>query len=417
MNAANQEVCTETMRRMAITLVVAILACGLAGSAARAQDKLPRLVDLGAKKCIPCKKMAPILEELKEEYAERFEVEFIDVWLKENADKGKEYGIKLIPTQIFFSAEGQELWRHEGFISKEAILAKWEELGVDVRVKSERIERWEPAQPDRRTPGQICYMCDGDVVRNTRVSVQTDKGEVHLCSPHHYFVMLSCLQSGVEETEQAAKVADAKTGKMIPVMSAQYVVTQEAATGRPGIKAYTDHSTAEQERSATGGSILGYGALKEQELSARCGFCDRAVYPRDASLVKVGPGLRTWGCCAHCALGVAARTGMDIEVHQPDALTGETITIKTMSGSVASLDPEGALAWFGQKKRADGTFGSAGCFHQGNFVSRDNLRTWLEKHPLETGCEITIEQALADKMKLSRAQIEKACKIGECAPR
>ena len=91
---------------------------------------LPRLVDLGASKCIPCKLMAPILEELKKEYAGRLEVEFIDVW--ENPDMAKEYGIKIIPTQIFSDASGKELSRHEGFMSKEDILGKWKELGVDL---------------------------------------------------------------------------------------------------------------------------------------------------------------------------------------------------------------------------------------------------------------------------------------------
>ncbi len=90
--------------------------------------KLPRLVDLGADKCIPCKAMAPILEELKREYAGKFEVQFIDVW--KNPDAGKEYEIQMIPTQIFFDAEGKERFRHTGFFGKEDILAKWQELGV-----------------------------------------------------------------------------------------------------------------------------------------------------------------------------------------------------------------------------------------------------------------------------------------------
>ena len=89
---------------------------------------LPKLVDLGADKCIPCKKMAPILEELKKEYDGRMEVVFIDVW--KNPDAGKQYDIDLIPTQIFFDATGKELFRHQGFFSKEDILAKWRELGV-----------------------------------------------------------------------------------------------------------------------------------------------------------------------------------------------------------------------------------------------------------------------------------------------
>src|SRR3990172_2129478 len=59
---------------------------------------LPRMVDLGADKCIPCKMMAPILEELKKEYAGRLTVEFIDVW--EHRGAGDVYGIRSIPTQI-----------------------------------------------------------------------------------------------------------------------------------------------------------------------------------------------------------------------------------------------------------------------------------------------------------------------------
>jgi len=89
---------------------------------------LPRLIDLGADKCIPCKMMAPILEELKKKYAEAFNVEFIDVW--KNPDAAQQYDIRVIPTQIFFDASGKELFRHEGFFSREDILAKWKELGV-----------------------------------------------------------------------------------------------------------------------------------------------------------------------------------------------------------------------------------------------------------------------------------------------
>jgi len=89
---------------------------------------LPRLLDLGAGKCIPCKKMAPILDELRKEYAGAMEVVFIDVW--QNPSVAVQYGIEAIPTQIFFDASGKELFRHEGFYSKEEILAKWKELGI-----------------------------------------------------------------------------------------------------------------------------------------------------------------------------------------------------------------------------------------------------------------------------------------------
>lgn len=94
---------------------------------------VPKLIDLGATKCIPCKMMAPILEELKREYAGRLVVEFIDVW--ENPNAGQRYQIRTIPTQIFYDASGKELFRHEGFYSKEDILGKWKELGVDLEKK------------------------------------------------------------------------------------------------------------------------------------------------------------------------------------------------------------------------------------------------------------------------------------------
>jgi thioredoxin 1 len=96
-----------------------------------AGPSLPRILDLGATQCIPCKMMAPILEELKKEYAGKMQVDFIDVWKDETA--GDKYAIKGIPTQIFFDASGKELYRHEGFMPKEDILAKCKELGFDLK--------------------------------------------------------------------------------------------------------------------------------------------------------------------------------------------------------------------------------------------------------------------------------------------
>jgi thioredoxin 1 len=95
-----------------------------------AEAGLPRLVDLGASTCIPCKMMVPVLEELKAEYAGQLRVEFVDV--RENPDAAADYGIQLIPTQIFQDASGKELFRHEGFMSKEDILAEWAELGFSL---------------------------------------------------------------------------------------------------------------------------------------------------------------------------------------------------------------------------------------------------------------------------------------------
>lgn len=135
-------------QKMAVRLGIAIGILILAGAtyvlrpAADASDsanhntematemKLPRLLDLGADKCVPCKMMAPILEELKVEYAEQFRVEFVDVW--KNPAAAEPYNLKIIPTQIFFGPDGTELFRHEGFYGREDILSKWSELGFEL---------------------------------------------------------------------------------------------------------------------------------------------------------------------------------------------------------------------------------------------------------------------------------------------
>jgi thioredoxin 1 len=91
--------------------------------------KLPTLVDLGKGTCIPCKKMKPILEELTMEYKGRAIVKVID--LRYEPQEAGKYGIRLIPTQIFYDAEGNEVYRHEGFMDKQSIKSKFAEMGVN----------------------------------------------------------------------------------------------------------------------------------------------------------------------------------------------------------------------------------------------------------------------------------------------
>lgn len=105
---------------------------GLA-SAADAVPEVPTkgmvtMVDLGAHKCIPCKMMEPVMEEVTKEYAGRASVIFIDVW--EHRDQAPRFGIRAIPTQIFFDQEGKEVSRHEGYLDKASIVKMFETLGV-----------------------------------------------------------------------------------------------------------------------------------------------------------------------------------------------------------------------------------------------------------------------------------------------
>ena len=116
-------------------LLLTILATTILSSAAEMEKpqtmnipvkEMVTLVDLGAKSCIPCKLMAPILEELEKEYKGLAAVIFIDVW--ENRDKAKEFNVVTIPTQIFYNKQGQEVYRHIGFFDKESIKEKLDAL-------------------------------------------------------------------------------------------------------------------------------------------------------------------------------------------------------------------------------------------------------------------------------------------------
>ena len=117
------------MNRLTLTRSFLLVFVGLTlmTSSAVSAELLPKLVDVGADKCIPCIKMAPILDNLKEDFAGRMDVKFVDAW--KNRDEAASYGVKMIPTQIFYAADGKELYRHTGFFGRRDILNKWQQLG------------------------------------------------------------------------------------------------------------------------------------------------------------------------------------------------------------------------------------------------------------------------------------------------
>ncbi len=90
----------------------------------------PVFVDLGSDTCVSCKAMMSVIEELRAGFAGQLQVEFLDV--HKYPGLSDMYGIKLIPTQVFYDAGGKELFRHEGFYPTDDILAKWKELGVEL---------------------------------------------------------------------------------------------------------------------------------------------------------------------------------------------------------------------------------------------------------------------------------------------
>ncbi|MFK5927126.1 MAG: thioredoxin family protein [Desulfuromusa sp.] len=110
-----------------LTLIVVLM------TASSWAGNLPKLIDVGADKCLPCIKMAPLLEQLKEDFAGQLDVEFIDAW--KHRDIAANYRVRMIPTQIFFAVDGSELFRHTGFFAREDILKKWQDLGYSFKGK------------------------------------------------------------------------------------------------------------------------------------------------------------------------------------------------------------------------------------------------------------------------------------------
>lgn len=114
----------------AVVLLRPAPSTSVAASAASTSAVRPKLLDLGATTCVPCKAMIPVLDGLRADYAGKLDIEFIDIW--KNHEAGEAWHVAIMPTQVFLAADGKELARHEGFISREDILAQWKRLGVSL---------------------------------------------------------------------------------------------------------------------------------------------------------------------------------------------------------------------------------------------------------------------------------------------
>ena len=88
----------------------------------------PVLVDFGSNKCIPCRQLRPILKEVAQEFSGKAQVLIIDVF--EHRDPAREHRIQLIPTLVFFDAQGKEVFRRSGVWDKGSIARKLNEAGA-----------------------------------------------------------------------------------------------------------------------------------------------------------------------------------------------------------------------------------------------------------------------------------------------
>ncbi|MDD3626615.1 MAG: thioredoxin family protein [bacterium] len=87
-------------------------------------------IELGSVKCVPCKMMQPVMEEIEKEYAGQVKVVFHDVWTKEGKPYGEKYKVRAIPTQVFLDKNGKEFHRHVGFYAKDKVVEVLKTQGV-----------------------------------------------------------------------------------------------------------------------------------------------------------------------------------------------------------------------------------------------------------------------------------------------
>jgi len=121
----------------AVILVFAIMAlCLTSASEAAKKPAKPKpavkvtFIELGSVKCMPCRMMEPIIEEIKKEYKDQVKVVFYDVWTAEGRQYGEQYRVRAIPTQVFLDDKGEEYYRHIGFFPKEELVKVLKLKGV-----------------------------------------------------------------------------------------------------------------------------------------------------------------------------------------------------------------------------------------------------------------------------------------------
>lgn len=125
------------MRTMLHVLLTLLLWTGV-GLAADQADKarLPEiptpdmvtLVELGAEGCMPCRMMAPMIEQLRRDYQGRASIIAVDVG--KYRELMARFGIYGVPTLIFYDAQGREVARHVGLLDRAGIVAALTRLGV-----------------------------------------------------------------------------------------------------------------------------------------------------------------------------------------------------------------------------------------------------------------------------------------------
>lgn len=82
-----------------------------------AQTYQVTFLEFGSTGCSVCKRMKKVMKNIRKQYPEKVNVVFYNITFPENRKLMKYYGVSAIPTQILLDDEGEEFFRHTGYIS------------------------------------------------------------------------------------------------------------------------------------------------------------------------------------------------------------------------------------------------------------------------------------------------------------
>ncbi len=91
--------------------------------------KMPVLLELSSPTCGPCRKMTPIIKEIKEEYKNKVDTHIVDL-TKNPPQFGDKYRVSVVPTQVFLDKDGKVFLRHEGMLTKDEIIDIINKMGI-----------------------------------------------------------------------------------------------------------------------------------------------------------------------------------------------------------------------------------------------------------------------------------------------
>jgi thioredoxin 1 len=89
-----------------------------------AQSYQVTFLEFGSTGCSACKRMEKVMDDIRRQYPDKVNVVFYNITYPKNRKLMKYYGVSVIPTQILLDAEGEEFFRHTGYIPTQELITE-----------------------------------------------------------------------------------------------------------------------------------------------------------------------------------------------------------------------------------------------------------------------------------------------------